>query len=156
MWFDWFGLVWFGLVLWHINRCWLFYAKSIFIQINSSISNHSVYHNYSFCLHTVKCKYILISNNSVYHKIIFFCLHTVKCKTILFQKISLGWLNFKLKKITIWPIDRTLSGASTPGQNGPGSDSNKGVLDIPLSSSIIVVSRLDCLVSYPEHSRQKC
>ena len=29
-------------VLWHINLCWLFNDKSIFIQINSSISNNSV------------------------------------------------------------------------------------------------------------------
>ena len=32
----------FGLILWHINRCRLFNAKSIFIQINSTISNKSV------------------------------------------------------------------------------------------------------------------
>ena len=36
------SLVWFGLVLWHINPCRLFNAKSIFIQIISSISNNSV------------------------------------------------------------------------------------------------------------------
>ena len=35
---------WFGLVLWHINHCRLFNAKFIFIQINSSISNNSVWH----------------------------------------------------------------------------------------------------------------
>ena len=29
-------------VLWHINTCRLFYAKSTFIQIKKSISNHSV------------------------------------------------------------------------------------------------------------------
>ena len=28
-----FGLVWFGLVLWHINHCWLFNAKSTFIPL---------------------------------------------------------------------------------------------------------------------------
>ena len=31
-----------GWVLWHINLCRLFNAKSIFIQIFSSISNYSV------------------------------------------------------------------------------------------------------------------
>ena len=41
------GLLWFGLVLWHINHCRLFNAKSIFIHINSSISNCSVKHKYS-------------------------------------------------------------------------------------------------------------
>ena len=49
---------------------------------------------------------------------------------------------------SIWPIDRTLSGASTPGQSGPGSDSYKGVLHISQSSSITEASSSDCLVSY--------
>ena len=37
---------------------------------------------------------------------------------------------------SIWLIDRTLSGATTLSQNGPGSDGNKGLLCIPQSSSI--------------------
>ena len=47
---------------------------------------------------------------------------------------------------------RTLSGATTPGQSGPGSDGNKGVLSIPQSSSITGTSPSDCLVSYLGHS----
>ena len=35
-------LVWFDLVLWHINQFRLFNAESIFIHINNSISNNSV------------------------------------------------------------------------------------------------------------------
>ena len=46
----------------------------------------------------------------------------------------------------------TLSGATTPGQSGPGSHGNDGVLCIPQSSSITGVSPSDCLVSYPGHS----
>ena len=42
----------------------------------------------------------------------------------------------------------TLPGATLPGQSGPGSDGNKGVLGIPQSSSIIGTSPSDCLVSY--------
>ena len=38
----------------------------------------------------------------------------------------------------------TLSGTTTPGQSGPGSDDNKGVLCIPQSSSITGTSPLDC------------
>ena len=49
------------------------------------------------------------------------------------------------------PIDRTLSGATTPGQSGPGSDGNKGVLCIPQSSSITEASPSNCFVSYPGH-----
>ena len=49
-------------------------------------------------------------------------------------------------------MDRALSGATTPGQSGPGSDGNEGVLRIPQSSSIAGTSPSDCLVSYPGHS----
>ena len=55
---------------------------------------------------------------------------------------------------SIWPIDRTLSGATSPGQSGPGSDSNKGVLYIPQSSSITGTAPADCLVSY--RGRSSC
>ena len=56
---------------------------------------------------------------------------------------------------SIWPIDRTLSGATTPGQSKPGSDSNERVLHIPQSSSITGTSPSGHLVSYPEHSLKR-
>ena len=37
---------------------------------------------------------------------------------------------------SIWPINRTLSGATTSGQSAPGSDVTERVLCIPQSSSI--------------------
>ena len=46
-------------------------------------------------------------------------------------------------------IDRTLSGATTLGQSGPGTDGNEEVLCIPQSSSITRASPLHCLMSYP-------
>ena len=49
----------------------------------------------------------------------------------------------------IRPKDRTLSGATTLGQSGPGSDCNEGVHCIPQSSSITGTSPSDYLVSYP-------
>ena len=52
---------------------------------------------------------------------------------------------------SIWPIDRTLSGATTPRQGGPESDGNEEVLRISKSSSITEASPSDCLVSYPGH-----
>ena len=57
---------------------------------------------------------------------------------------------FKYQNSSIWSIDRTLSGATTPGQSGSGSDSNEGVLCIPQSSSIPGTSLSHCLVSYPK------
>ena len=52
---------------------------------------------------------------------------------------------------SIWPIDRTWSGATTPDQSGPGSDDNERVLRIPQSSSITGTSLLYCLGSYTGH-----
>ena len=45
-----------------------------------------------------------------------------------------------------------LSGATTPGQSGPGRNGNEGVLPIPQSSSTAGTSSSDCLLSYPGHS----
>ena len=53
---------------------------------------------------------------------------------------------------SIQPIDRALSGVTTPGQSGPGSNGNEGVLRIPQSSSITGTPPSDCLVSYIGHS----
>ena len=68
-------------------------------------------------------------------------------KTVLFQIIQ-----FSISALfsSIWPTDRTLSGAASPGQSGPGSDGNKGALRIPQSSSITGISLSDCLVSYQD------
>ena len=67
-----------------------------------------------------------------------FCLHTVQ--TVLFQTVH---FRISIQFSSIWPIDRTLSGATTPGKSGPG------VLRIP--QSITGASPLDFLVSYPGH-----
>ena len=50
---------------------------------------------------------------------------------------------------SIWPIDRTLSGATNPGQSGHESNGNEEVLHIPRSSCITEDSPSDGLVSYP-------
>ena len=49
-------------------------------------------------------------------------------------------------------MDRVLSGATMPGQSGPWSNGNEGVVHIPQRPSIIGTSPSDCLVSYPGHS----
>ena len=53
---------------------------------------------------------------------------------------------------SIQPIDRALSGATPPGQSGPGINGNKGVLRFPQSSSITGTTPSDCLLSYPGYS----
>ena len=46
---------------------------------------------------------------------------------------------------------RTLSGATTLGQSGPGSNNNEGELHIPQSGSITGAFSSDCLMLYPGH-----
>ena len=58
-----------------------------------------------------------------------------------------------MSKSSFLPIDRTLSGATTPSQNGPGSDGNEGVLYIPQSSSITGASLSDHLMLYTQDTR---
>ena len=36
-----------------------------------------------------------------------------------------------MSNISTWPVERILSGPTTLGQSGPGSDGNEGVLCIP-------------------------
>ena len=69
-------------------------------------------------------------------------------KTVLFQVIQ---FSISMQFSSIWPIDRTLSGASTLGQSWPGSNGNEGVLHIPQSSIITGASPSDCLALYLGH-----
>ena len=69
-------------------------------------------------------------------------------KQFYFKQFSLACSQFS----SIWPIDRTLSGTTTPGQSEPVSDGNEVALRIPQSSSIAGTSSSDCLVSYPGQS----
>ena len=69
--------------------------------------------------------------------------------TVLFQTIQ-----FSISTLFsfVLPIDSTLTGATTPGQSGPGSDGNKRVLGIPQNSSITGALPSDSLVPYLGHS----
>ena len=88
------------------------------------------------------------TKTSTYICIVF--VHTeLNVKTVLFQTIQ---FNITTQFSSIWPIDTTLSGATTLGQIEPGSDGNEGVHHIPQSSSSTGTSPSDSLMSYPGHS----
>ena len=53
---------------------------------------------------------------------------------------------------SIWTIDRTFSGATTPDQSGPGSDGSEGVLHFSQSPRITGALLSDCFMSYLGHS----
>ena len=70
-----------------------------------------------------------------------------------FYLVYLICLHFvEMSSSSIWSIDRALSGATTPCQNGPGSNGNEGVLPVPQISSFTGTSPADCFMSYPERS----
>ena len=69
-------------------------------------------------------------------------------KIVLFQAIQ---FSISMQFSSIWLKDRTLSGATIPGQGESGNNGNEQVPCIPQSSSITESSPSDCLVSYLEH-----
>ena len=93
------------------------------------------------------CKHILYITFLNKPKLIF--LHTVKWfQILLYNHHNLTSVICLNTVCSIWSIDRTLSGATTPGLCGPGSNSNEGVLYVPQNSSILIASSLDCFESY--------
>ena len=68
-----------------------------------------------------------------------------------FETVSLQKIQFSISTQfrSIWNIDWILSIVTTPGQSGPGSNGNEGVLQIPQTSSISGSPSSDNLVSYP-------
>ena len=95
----------------------------------------------------------IITNNSTKHQS--FVYIQLNDQTVPFQAIQ-----FSIRHLFVYTLNvkqfylshRTLSGATTPYQNGLGSNGNEGVLHIPQSSSITGASPPDCLMSYPGHS----
>ena len=79
----------------------------------------------------------------------FVSVRSLNIKTVLFQVIQ---FSISMHFSSIWPVDRTLSDAATPGQSGPENNSNEGVHSIPQSSRVTGTSASDCLVPYPGHS----
>ena len=76
-------------------------------------------------------------------------IRSLNIKTDLLQVIQ---FSISAQFSSIWPIDRTLSGTTTPEQSWTGREGNEDVLRIPQSSSITGTSSSDCLVTYPGHS----
>ena len=63
---------------------------------------------------------LCITNNSIKHKS--FVYTQLNDQTVLFKKIQFSIsTQFKCQS-SIWPIDRTLSGTTTPGQSWPGTN----------------------------------
>ena len=57
--------------------------------------------------------------------------HTIKWfQVLLYNSHNLTLVTCFHTVCSVWPIDRTQSGATTPGQSGPGSNGNEEVLHI--------------------------
>ena len=136
------GLVWFGFMTHQPLR--VVDAKSTFKHINSFIPNNSVWYKYS-CLFPRSW----MKKQFYFKQFSWAQVRSLNVQAVLFQTIQ---FSISTQFSSIWPIDRTRSGANTLGQCGPRSKCSKGVLCIHQSTSITGTSPSDCLVSYPDHS----
>ena len=93
---------------------------------------------------------LYITKNSIKHPS--FVYIQLNDQTVIFQTIQHNLFVCTQFKCSIWPIDKTQTSATTPGQSEPGSNGNEEVLHIPQSSTITGASLLDCLMSYSRHS----
>ena len=102
-------------------------------------------------LRTVKWFQVLlcITNHSIKPQL--FLYTQLNDQKVLFLTIQFSMITLDVKQFYL-PIDRTLSGATTPGQSGPGSEDNEGALRILQSSSITGESLSNCLMSSRGHS----
>ena len=57
---------------------------------------------------------------------------------------------------SIWPINRTLSCTTTPGQSRPENDGNEGLLHISRKLQHYWSSPSDCFMSYQRHNAGVC
>ena len=89
---------------------------------------------------------LCITNISAKHQL--FVYTQLNDQTFLFLTIQFSISHFLC---TIWLLDRTLSGATTPSQSGPGSNGNEGILHISQNSRI-GVSPSDGFVPYPDNT----
>ena len=95
----------------------------------------------------------VVTSITMYHysnKLQSFVYAQLNDQTILFLTIQFNTSHL-LAHSFIWTIDQTPSGATTTGQNGPGSNGNEVVVHIPPNSRI-GASPSDCFVSYSRYS----
>ena len=116
--------------------------KVKWFQVLLCMTNYSIKHQ-SFISTQLNVKTVLFQTNH------FSICTRFKCQnsSILNNQFSIS-TQFRF----ICAIDRTLSGATTPGMSGPESNDNEGVLNIPQSSIITGASPSDCFMPYPGHS----
>ena len=102
---------------------------NLFRQIISSISNNSVYHEHRVWL----SKSFLFQAFQFAISIVF--VHTqLNLKAVRFQTIQ---FSISTQFSSIWPIDRTLSDITTPGQSWPGSDGNEWYSAFPKTPALL-------------------
>ncbi len=112
-----------------------FYIKQFSLEL-AQFQCQKQFHFKQFSLalvHTLNVSKVWLSKTFVFQAILF-------SQTVLIQTIQ---FSTSIQFSSIWPIEWTLSGITTLGQSGPGSNDSEGVLRIPGTSSS------DCLVFVP-------
>ena len=97
---------------------------------------------------TVLFKTIQLSIQKLFH---FKLVCSLNVKIVLFQAML---FSISAQFSSIWPIDRTLSSATTSSQCGPGSNGNEGILCVPQSSSIVLFNTIRSNITHLFACRQ--
>ena len=118
-----------GWVLWLINLCRLVNAKAVYMPKKSVL-----FQTIQFSMSTqFNCQKPILFQAIQFSQ------------TFLFQTIQ---FSISMQFSSVWPIDRTLFGATTLGRNRPESDESEELLRIPQSSSITGNLPSDCFVPH--------
>ena len=114
-------------------------------EIQVLLFNTYLYSTLFILFHTVKSLQVLlcISNNSIKHQS--FVYSQVNYQTFLLIAVQFSITNFftvLMSNSSSRPVDRILSGSTTPSQSGPESNSNEKVLYFPQSLNIRFFNRI--------------
>ena len=130
----------------------LYFVHSWVVQVLLSNSSNSIYYQSFVCTQLNGYKYCYETVTIRHHSFQYTQFNDL---TVLFQTIQFTISHLFAQSLNVkqyyWPIDRSLSRATTPSQSGHGSDDNEEVLCIPQSSSINGVLTSDYLVLYRGH-----
>ena len=114
----------------------------------------SIYIYIYVCVCVCVCVWFALVLWHIHHCRLFNAKSSLNTQAVLFRTIQ---FSISTQFISIWPIDRTLSGSTTSDHSGPGSDGNKGLFHILQSSTIklfIVISGHSLGKFYPSPEMQ--
>ena len=124
-------------------RIYLYTNKNLYFKQFSSAKVHNLVVKNKFPFSANQLSHTVLIQTTQSSTSVVFVYTELNVKTVLFQPIQFSIIK---QFNSIWPIEWTLSGATSPGQSVPGNDCSEGVFRILQGSIITGTSPADCLV----------